>query len=398
MRIIVGAVYRFIFATICLQPFARGADFFGLGTTGVTLSIANDVSADGSVIVGSYTNSSGQFLAFKWTASTGLQSLGDLASGPTASAAYKVSDDGSVITGYGTPSQDPGDTVTERQAVKWIGSSGPTPLSSSLAPQYLHGNYATTVSHDGTFFAGAYTINGSNNGYFTVTSSGTVSSMGYFDTNFLPHTDYGLALDFSASGNIAVGYDDTTSGSPGVKVGYYWVRNQGALPLPALGAGTQASAVSSDGITAAGQSASQACIWKNISSNGVNLTATAVGLGFLSGGSISAATDISGSGHTVVGWGNTASGNRAFLYTDQTGMIDLGTYLTQQGVDLSGWTLTQANAISGDGSTIVGTGTHNGVTEAWAANLVSVPEPSSFAMLGVGALVIGGRRRFRSFD
>jgi hypothetical protein len=37
--------------------------------------------------------------------------------------------------------------------------------------------------------------------------------------------------------------------------------------------------------------------------------------------------------------------------------------------DLSGWTLESAAAVSSDGLTIVGNGTHNGVREGWIARL-----------------------------
>ena len=50
-------------------------------------------------------------------------------------------------------------------------------------------------------------------------------------------------------------------------------------------------------------------------------------------------------------------------------MRDLGGFLTAAGVDLTGWTLNEAWDISPGGSTVVGVGLHNGVTEAWAATL-----------------------------
>ena len=43
------------------------------------------------------------------------------------------------------------------------------------------------------------------------------------------------------------------------------------------------------------------------------------------------------------------------------------------GVELTGWSLTKALALSTDGTTLVGYGTHYGQTEAWIA---TVPEPS----------------------
>ena len=63
--------------------------------------------------------------------------------------------------------------------------------------------------------------------------------------------------------------------------------------------------------------------------------------------------------------------------------------VSNYGLDLTGWTLTSAYAISADGRTIVGSGSHyygpEALTEAWIA---TIPEPSSMALLGLSAIYL----------
>jgi probable HAF family extracellular repeat protein len=94
-----------------------------------------------------------------------------------------------------------------------------------------------------------------------------------------------------------------------------------------------------------------------------------VPLGTLPTGTGSFANAISGDGATVVGRADAAGFPRAFLWTTGTGLVDLNIYLPTLGLNLAGWTLTTSNGVSANGRTIVGSGTHNGNTEAWIATL-----------------------------
>jgi probable HAF family extracellular repeat protein len=128
-----------------------------------------------------------------------------------------------------------------------------------------------------------------------------------------------------------------------------------------------------------------------------------VGLGDLPGGSFqSAATDVSADGSVVVGSSRTDSmvglRTEAFIWTEATGIKKLQDTLENDfGLNLSGWTLTEATSISADGRTIVGTGRNPaGDQEAWVATL-HVPEPRT-ALLAVCAFTVwlaSHHRRFR---
>jgi probable HAF family extracellular repeat protein len=83
-----------------------GLGFLGTGNN----SSVSAVSADGSVVVGDSTNSSGNWEAFRWTQATHMQSINQWLAGAGVAApagwqlvsAYGVSANGTVVTGDGT--------------------------------------------------------------------------------------------------------------------------------------------------------------------------------------------------------------------------------------------------------------------------------------------------------
>mgnify|MGYP001804846547 FL=1 len=93
---------------------------------------------------------------------------------------------------------------------------------------------------------------------------------------------------------------------------------------------------------------------------------------------------VSADGLTIVGESSSANDRDAFIWDSENGMRALQEVLTDDyDLDLTGWSLSAANAISDDGLTIVGRGRNpQGNTEAWIAridaqpNREPVPEPS----------------------
>jgi uncharacterized membrane protein len=117
-------------------------------------------------------------------------------------------------------------------------------------------------------------------------------------------------------------------------------------------------------------------------------------LGYLPGTlQMSCALDASGDGSTIVGWADSGSGYEAVIWDAAHGLRDLNQVLASAGVDLVGWDLTIAMAISNDGQVITGYGTDpNGNTQGWVVTLV--PEPASLGFLSsLPALAAAWKRR-----
>lgn len=177
------------------------------------------------------------------------------------------------------------------------------------------------------------------------------------------------ATGVSSDGSTVIGFSCFTSGSQGFR----WTRRGGLVnigPLPGAESNLDVGFVaiqSVDGSVMVGQrnsaSGNEAFRWT--SQSGV------VGLGFLPGATSSVACAVSGDGSVVVGKSCSASGTEAFAWDTVHGLRSLQTVLTADyGLDLTGWNLTAASAISPNGSSIVGYGTNpNGQIEAWLAKV-----------------------------
>jgi uncharacterized membrane protein len=119
-------------------------------------SFANEISADGSVIVGgsggSHTGTANDVVAFRWTQSGGMVGLGDLPGGSVRSIAYDVSADGSVVVG--TSDSGVSDSFV------WTATSGMLNLRDALAAGGATGFenwtslYAYGISGDGSTVVG----------------------------------------------------------------------------------------------------------------------------------------------------------------------------------------------------------------------------------------------------
>lgn len=126
-----------------------GGGMQDLGTLGGNLSEAYGVSADGSTTVGYSHNSTGQVRAFRWTAGGGMQNLGTLGG---ESKALSVSGDGSVVVGYSTYAGHPA-----HRAFRWTQATGMQDLNiayASLLTPYSYLAQANAISPDGRYIVG----------------------------------------------------------------------------------------------------------------------------------------------------------------------------------------------------------------------------------------------------
>ena len=197
-----------------------------------------------------------------------------------------------------------------------------------------------------------------------------------------------VANGVSGDGRVVVGEGNDAFSS---NEAFVWDATNGMQGLGDLPGGSYssfASGVSADGSVVVGRGTSasggEAMIWDAI--NGLR------GMGDLTGGRfLSQFNDVSANGSIVVGKGNGAAGERAVIWDATNGMQELSVFLNALGIDTTGWTLSEAAAISDDGLTIVGTGTNpNGLTEGWIA---VIPEPGTALLMGLGLVGLASRRR-----
>lgn len=336
----------------------------GIGNSGSFLSNALDISGDGNVVVG-YVNTGGNYRgAIRWTQQGGMELLRGITPFTSDMYAAGTTQDGSIVVGAGNNGA-PGTT-----GFVWLDYQGGTVID-------IGGRGAWKTSGDGGVIIGTWPNGAAKYENGQVTYLGDLSGGGT--------TTY--ANGVSGSGTVIAGRGESHNGWEAFR----WEAGQ-LVGLGDLAGGSfvsSAESISTDGSTIVGYS--------NSTSGGEAFKWTIgdgmEGLGDLPGGSFnSGASDVSANGSVIVGNSDAGFAVRsAFIWDALHGMRDLKALLeNEHGLDLSGWSLREANAVSGDGLTIVGNGINpSGVDEGWVAHL---PEPSTAAFLA-SALLLGRRRR-----
>ncbi|MCX6873832.1 MAG: hypothetical protein NTW21_08490 [Verrucomicrobia bacterium] len=356
-------------ASMALGAVGWGASFEGLGDLAGSKrdSVVWAVSADGSTVVGSSVSPNGTE-AFRWRNGV-MTDLGSLPGGDFGSCASGVSADGSVVVGSSR-------STRTLEPFRWENGTM-TPLG--VPAGYTSAGAYAKISRDG----GVVSVNAYQNAqlnewlvpnYYTAVkgfqwSGWSFTSLGSWTTPW--GIDDGCQ-GINANGSVIVGR--AVSGVSQHYEACRWdngvITGLGFLPGGLLF--SQANGVSGDGRTIVGRSSSsstvglgydrgEACRWDD---------GVISALGDLAGGIYeSRALAVSDDGEVVVGWGTTDAGQETFVWDRTHGMRSLKRILEDLQIDLTGWSLPEAWAISADGTAIVGTGGHNGNTEGWIARI-----------------------------
>lgn len=404
-----------------IVPPPRG-EFHGLGTGEAYVSAAFDVSANGRVVVGASQLAPGvnglkTSEAFAWSPATGKVSLGLLPGGvPGGSTAFGVSAEGNYVVGVSSTGVVP--SIPE-EAFRWSLGGGMEGLGT------IHGASSTSearaASRHGAVVVGVDNFDapsfpgGSGRRAFRYTDESGMQDLGVpaeYDNGY----GSSEAVDVSENGRVVVGTAHRGA-NPLAFEPYYVDQSQpfrwspetgmqglGNLPrvysiLPPPQQETVANAVSADGKTVVG--VDRVLPPQNVGSTGTYIEESAVlwtrETGWIDLGRLKTpaftfqyaaqADDVSGDGGLVIGSATLSTPCHAcdcvadvfcgtveevpFLWDPDHGMRPLERVLSGDfGLDLTGWNLGEATAISDDGTTIVGTGINpDGVQEAWRAVL-----------------------------
>jgi uncharacterized membrane protein len=335
----------------------RGLGFLPNGTG----SSASAISADGKIIVGSATLPGGN-RAFRYDVDSSVMT--DLIPGPNFGGdATAISSDGTIIAGN-----------RDGEPFVWSSAAGVRVLTLSGATTGV----VRGISGDGTIIVGEAE---DNRGSFSAHPYRWTLSGASYVPAFLPNIwkddrqedgldglGVGAASAATRTGEIVVG-QHITELFAAEAISFSPLSNDASK----LGTRGEAFGISPTGITVVGKrpvgtGGTQFEAFRWTAASGIQ------GLGDIGGGLLSSAgKDVSADGTLVVGFGTGAGGREAVVWQSNGQLRSIRQLLVDAGVNMTGWTLTEAIAISDFGSMIIGTGVNpTGKTEAWMA-VVAIP-------------------------
>jgi uncharacterized membrane protein len=318
------------------------------------LDFGLQVSADGSVLVGTGTFPDFTGTPYRWTLSPFGVTLEVLPIDDRRPSPLSSNADGSVIVGSNAFG-----------AFRWTKVGGTQSLGAPLS-------LAADVSSDGAVVVG--TVGYSGGEAFRWTEADGLQLLG-----FLRGDVSSSATAVAGNGDVVVGWSLGPRPSPPELPSlraFRWtpaagMQNLGTLPV-GEGPG-EALGISSSGDVIVGRFDQEAFRWT--AADGM------VGLGFLPGHTTSVALDASSDGNRIVGYSLADGGDsEAFLWTPDEGMRSLEAVLiVDEGLDLSGVRLRAVSSISDDGTVIAGRGLRDGlIPVTWIADLREVSPPDAY--------------------
>lgn len=342
---------------------------------GFTGASANDISADGTTVVGSIGRAPGSvpdnIHAARWVLGQPPQDLGFIP-GATGTRGLSVSANGQVFIGRA----EAGSTPTY---FRWQGAGPLVPLPVPAQTTFIA---ARAVSPDGSFTVGMRSG-----------PSGTtaVRWQGWAAPQPLPMPNGATG---SAATCVAPGGDIIGTALVGSQHLVRWTGDAPqVLAAAPSNAGFGAFAASADARTLVGAIIpngpgfpyEQPFRWTADSGFEMLPRPAATRGAFV--------YDVSADGSIAVGISYPDAPLEPWIATVWIGseVMTLGDYLSAAGVDVTGWRFIEARGISPDGMTIVGTATSPaGVQEAFVA---TIPAPGCIAALALGAGLVARRRR-----
>ncbi|HEV7280649.1 MAG TPA: hypothetical protein VGN57_10635 [Pirellulaceae bacterium] len=187
-----------------------GGGMVDLGSLGgpTASSAARAVSADGNVVVGSFTTASGGGRPFRWTSGGGMVDLGSFPGALGFATAEGVSDSGAVVVGFSNaPASD-----TRLLAFRWKGG-----ITEDLSLKGQPISAITCVSGDGRFMGGVNSKTLTDEGFRASrwTSDGTVQKF--------TSQQVGVPFDISLDGGVLVGATIFETDSDTINEATVWI-------------------------------------------------------------------------------------------------------------------------------------------------------------------------------
>ena len=355
---------------------------------GLDESLGHGISADGNLLVGRSRSgfADPNHEAFAWVEGQDIEGLGDFPNPVSTQSFAKDCTDGGFVVGFGQSHSGPEAFLVQLNLADLTQNNIGIRLGDLAGGSFW--SIAEAISPEGKYIVGrSKSGQGPIEEAWVITvdvpnqQPGSMTALGDLDGGTFRSAAYGVA-DGGGAGPIIVGYGITQRGREAVRWQGQDKRSMGTLDTTAVG--SWARDISFDGIWAVGDSFTsslgdvQAFIWEDTGVIHPDQTrGTMTALPNISGTIRSVANAISGDGNTVVGTYFTGTGvfqEHAFIWRKgDPEMLDLRDYLATfigTAGDLGAWHLKRGEDVNGDGTVFVGTAVHLVTQELQAFRVV----------------------------